>query len=211
MVSMKSFKKKISLSSFRKSKKKVIDPIKEEVTSNEERIDDEQENINQNNEESRDDGSYSHNDIDDNSSIDKSPIQDDETTQEDMDDANNLLSPSKEESIKRRVTEAIEKVIADIHSEDLTDDDVSSLLASSLADTLPKEEQEENPNTDQTGQYDSLDDVTNDSFSGYGNSKLCSVFKCEKDSQQRPTYSDDLTESYDKPSTPRLHFCGFFA
>merc|ERR1712129_90700 len=41
------------------------------------------------------------------------------------------LSQSKEDSIKRRVSEAIEKVIADIRSDELTDDDVSSLLASS--------------------------------------------------------------------------------
>jgi len=274
MVSMKSFKKKITLSSFRKSKNKKnveSDPTKSEIIieqpeqENEDSRIEGQENINtQNHLETRDDLGAEKSD--DESTIDKSPVQEDidECAEDDEEDTslnhavNNMLSPSKEESIKRRVTEAIEKVIADIHSDDLTDDDVSSLLASSLADETSKMDKkidgdgdareeamhdfndEFNGNTQSESQENFS--VYDDSCStGYGNSKLCNVFKCEKESslqsrvssntkfcgffnrkdtsnQQQPSYSaedtsDMITEDYSdaKPTTPRVNFCGFFA
>ena len=49
-----------------------------------------------------------------------------------------MLSPSKEESINQRATEAIEKVVVDTNSDDLTDGDIYSLLAISLANEAPK-------------------------------------------------------------------------
>jgi len=252
MVSMKSFKKKISLSTFRKgkNKNKNVDvateaekpeiAIEPKVNEEDARME-EQENINTQNTETRDNDD----DFSRDSTIDKSPIQedddDDNTEEEDTSlnhAVNNMLSPSKEESIKRRVTEAIEKVIADIHSDDLTDDDVSSLLASSLPDTAPTKDKEMNEGVEESNaaeyQNEFHDDHQNQSESqenfsafddscsaGYGNSKLCNVFKCDKgvfqrSQKQQTSYeetSDLITEDYTegKPTTPRVNFCGFFA
>ena len=45
-----------------------------------------------------------------------------------------MLVSSKEEFIKQRVIKAIEKVIANMHLDDLTDKNTSSLFTTSLAD-----------------------------------------------------------------------------
>lgn len=213
---MKTFKKKITLSNFRKnkSKKNIESIIEPELIEPTRKIDaeyriDEQENISTQNanqtstgntrevyrEERDDDFSKEM----DETSIDEEPVEEEDDTQVD-ESVNNLLSPSKEESIKRRVTEAIEKVIADIHSDDLTDDDVSSLLACSLDDGNKNNDKDvvdaaiTEYQNEYAENYDSQDDVTNESYAGYGNSKLCSVFKCEKEPQNNYTTEEESTK-----------------
>ena len=53
---------------------------------------------------------------------------------------NNMLLSYKKESIKWWVPIIIEKITANIYSDDLIDNNMSSLLASLLANTVPKEE-----------------------------------------------------------------------
>merc|ERR1712151_109552 len=203
-MGMKSFKKKITLSSFRKSKNKKN--VESDTTQPEITIE-KPEELEQNNKE--------------------------DSRIEEQENINTQNTDTRDNNEKRSF-----------------DDDVSSLLASSIAEETSKDEKKvarENNDGDEVAmneyhnetQSESQENFTyDDSSAGYGNSKLCNVFKCDKEStlqshatanakfcgvfqrnknaqHQQTSYEDTsgmITEDYSdgKPTTPRVNFCGFF-